>query len=67
MTSLWIVGIRFQSERNILLECRFFRMYVTLKSYMNKDRNWSQSIVMSYWDGHYSLYSPRFKFFTFRK
>ena len=39
MTSLWIVGIRPQRERNILLEYLLFeRSYVTLKSYMNKDR-----------------------------
>jgi len=39
MTSLWKVEIRPQSERNIILEYRLFeRSYVTLKSYMNKDR-----------------------------
>jgi len=37
MTSLWKVGIRPQSERNILLEYRLFECsYVTLKSYINK-------------------------------
>jgi len=39
MTSLWKVGITPQCERNILLEYRLFEcIYVTLKSYMNKDR-----------------------------
>ena len=39
MTSLWKEGIRPQSERNILLEYRLFECrYVTLESYMNKDR-----------------------------
>ena len=39
MTSLWKVGIRPQSERNILLEYRLIECrYVTLKSYMNNNR-----------------------------
>jgi len=39
MTSLWKVGIIPQSECNIVLEYRLFECrYVTLKSYMNKDR-----------------------------
>jgi len=38
MTSLRKVGIRPQSERNILLEYSLFECsYVTLKSYMDKD------------------------------
>ena len=39
MTSLWKVGIRPHSERNILLEYRIFESrYVNLKSYTNKKR-----------------------------
>ena len=39
MTSLWIVGIRPRSKRNMLLQYRLFECsYVTLKSYMNKER-----------------------------
>ena len=38
MTNLWNVGIRPQSEQNILIEFRLLEsMYVTLNSHMNKD------------------------------
>ena len=38
MTNLWTVGIRPQSEGNIILEYGLFEcMYVTLKSYMDND------------------------------
>ena len=51
MTSLWIVGIRPQSESNILLEYRLFEYrYVKLKSYMAMISYWSQWIVKSYSD-----------------
>jgi len=39
MPSLRKVGIRPQIERNILFEYRLFKsFFVTMKSYMNKDR-----------------------------
>ena len=39
MTTLWKEGITPQCESNILLEYRLFECsYVTLKSYMNKER-----------------------------
>jgi hypothetical protein len=51
MISLWEEVIRPQSERNILFEYRLLECrYVTLKSYMNKGANCSQSIVKTYSD-----------------
>jgi len=38
MIMLWTIGIRFQSERNILFEYRLLESsFVTLKSYMIED------------------------------
>jgi len=45
MTSLWKVGIRPQSERNIQLEYRCFKCRnVSLKIYVNKDGSLGQSL-----------------------
>jgi len=51
MSGLWKVGFRPQIERNIPLENRLLESrYVTLKSYMNKDRKLVSVDIKSYSD-----------------
>jgi len=67
MTSLWKVGIRPQSERNIISEYRLFESrYVTLKSYMKKYRILVSVDSKILWWPATIIYSPSFHLFTFR-